>query len=451
MGRTRNISGKGRLLFLAVALLLMSLGFVEAREPPLDGLNDPYLRSKNGPPLTAVVRKVKLRWLYQWLKDPKNHDRSAQMPNLQLEDAEVRAIISYLSSIADTMSPKISWDTYLLKDEKGWTDEDWAQLDMAIPRGEKVWRRSRCSICHAVEDQGGFVNVRVGKSLSKIAGKVNRDWLYRWIQTPQSYFPETLMPRYRLSDDEIKDLVVYLMYADPFVPFEEEQESIGEISPSLDQDQIALGKRTIELSRCILCHEIKGIRDIMPVAEREPGLSGGFFDLLDEVRCLTCHKIAEKGGDYAPELTFEGSKMKAEWIADFLAAPDIIRPLSQQMPRFNLTRQEAETAAQFIKENLRRYDMSFEVAIQPNPTPRQIEVGREIYRDKGCYACHAIEGEGGAVGPALTNVGDRLEPEYIFFHLKDPNRGVPFAPEPNYDLSDEEALALIHFLRSRKK
>ncbi|MFQ5797613.1 MAG: c-type cytochrome [Bacteroidota bacterium] len=409
------------------------------------------MRPKNGPPLTNIVHKVNQRWLYQWLKNPKSHDPTAQMPNLQLEDAEIRAIISYLTSIADTMFPKVSWNAYLLKDEEDWSDEDWVQLDLAISGGEKVWRRSRCTICHMVEGRGGFVNVRVGKSLSKIAGKVKRDWVFQWIKEPQSYFPETFMPRYRLSDDLIKDLAVYLTYADPFLPYEEEQENIDEISPSLDVDQIAFGKRTIELSRCILCHDVKGIREMMPVAKREDEPSGGFFGLLNDVRCLTCHTIAGKGGDYAPELTFEGSKLKFGWITDFLAAPDIIRPLSQQMPRFNLTEQEAETAARFIEENFLRADMNLEVTINANPTRSKIEAGEKIYSGKGCHACHAIQGEGGAVGPDLTTVGDRLEPEYIFFHLKHPNRAVPFSPEPNYGLSDEEALALTYFLMSRRK
>lgn len=451
MTRTVDTPWAGGWIFLLVAFSLAWSRAAESRDPALDRLNDPYLRPKNGPPLTDVAHKINLRWLYKWLKNPKSHDPSAQMSDLQLEDAEIRAIAAYLSSIADTPFPKASWDAYLLKDQKDWTDGDWAQLDMAISRGEEVWRRSRCTICHIAEGQGGFVGVRVGKSLSGISGKVNRDWLYQWIENPQSYFPQTLMPHYRLSKEEIKSLVVYLMYADPFLPLEEEEKGSEEVLPSLDSDQIALGKRAIELNRCVLCHEINGIREIMPAAEQETGPAGRFFDLLNDIRCLTCHKVAGKGGDYAPELSFEGSKLKLEWIADFLAAPDVIRPLSQQMPRFNLSREEAETAARFIKESLRRPEADLERAFGANQAAGQIEAGEEIYRQKGCYACHAIRGEGGAVGPELSYVGDRLEPEYIFLHLKDPNRAVPFSPEPNYSLSDEEALALTHFLMSRRK
>ncbi|MFQ6114054.1 MAG: c-type cytochrome, partial [bacterium] len=260
---SKNIAGTKILLsVLSIVLLVISFGFAGNPESTLDlyQMSNPYLRPKNGPPLTNVVHKVNLPWLYTWLKNPQGHDPTAKMPNLKLEEPEIQAIINYLKSIADSTFPEVKWDAYLLKDEEEWTDDDWVQLDLAIARGEKIWRRSRCTICHIVEGRGGFVNVRVGKSLDKIAGKVKRDWLYRWLKNPQAYFPQTLMPRFRLSDDEIKDLVVYIMYADPFQPFEEEGENIIVISPSSNTEQIALGKRTIELSRCVLCHEIKGIR-----------------------------------------------------------------------------------------------------------------------------------------------------------------------------------------------
>jgi cbb3-type cytochrome oxidase cytochrome c subunit len=56
--------------------------------------------------------------------------------------------------------------------------------------------------------------------------------------------------------------------------------------------------------------------------------------------------------------------------------------------------------------------------------------------------------EGGVVGPTLKRVGDRLENGYIFAHLKDPYREMPDAVEPNYTLTDEEAIAITHYLMS---
>ena len=54
--------------------------------------------------------------------------------------------------------------------------------------------------------------------------------------------------------------------------------------------------------------------------------------------------------------------------------------------------------------------------------PRDINDGENIYREKGCKACHQIGIEGGAVGPNLSKVEERLTPNYIYMHLKDPQR-----------------------------
>jgi mono/diheme cytochrome c family protein len=79
----------------------------------------------------------------------------------------------------------------------------------------------------------------------------------------------------------------------------------------------------------------------------------------------------------------------------------------------------------------------------------QMAFGEKLYDEKGCQACHAIGGGGGAVGPDLTFVGDRLETGYIYFHLKNPLRINPYTVEPDYGLSDAEAKALTYFLAAQ--
>jgi cytochrome c2 len=82
------------------------------------------------------------------------------------------------------------------------------------------------------------------------------------------------------------------------------------------------------------------------------------------------------------------------------------------------------------------------------PTTEDILRGRQIHEAKGCRACHQIGTSGGAVGPALTAVAVRLEPSYIYEYLKNPQRFVPDVVEPNYGLSNREALELTKFLLS---
>jgi mono/diheme cytochrome c family protein len=440
-----------RAIFLSLAVFTPAVSFGET--PPAE-LKDPYERVKNGMPLTNILHKVTPEWLFSWLKDPKQHNPEAKMPNLQLDSEEIKAVIAFLASSADKDPPEVSWPPYLLKSEDDMTDEEYEELETLLGDGKAVWSRARCTICHTVrgpvdELVGGYVNLRVGIDLSHITTEITRDWLYDWLKDSKEYFPETVMPRYRFTDAEIRALVEFIMRDEAFRP-DEDEEDIDKIVVSSDPEVINKGRRLVDLSRCVLCHDIKGVKDLI-AEKKEKAPQGVFPRLLWDVRCLSCHSIRGRGGDYAPDLTYAGSKLKAEWIANFLHAPDIIRLLSQQMPAFNLTLEEARSASRYIKKHLTHPDIRVDFPKGKEISKLQMAEGKKIFHQKGCHACHAIAGEGGALGPDLTYVGDRLETGYIYFHLKNPHQINPYTVEPDYDLSDAEAKALTHFLAGRTK
>ena len=172
---------------------------------------------------------------------------------------------------------------------------------------------------------------------------------------------------------------------------------------------------------------------------------GKFGKIVEDLNCLVCHRIKDKGANFAPDLTYEGSRVKREWLEDFLRAPDILRPLFQQMPRFNLSEEEIKIVADYITlvlvddEVIAREDLG-------EITSDNVERGKKIYNEKGCQACHQIGIEGGAVGPNLSVAGDRLTPEYIYMHLKDPQKWGSSNVAPNYGLDDEELTYLTKYL-----
>ena len=436
-------------------------GKKEYKKLPIE-LDDPYKRSKNGPTLKNVTHKANKEWLKKWIANPQAMVPNANMPVLMLSDDEIEAVISYLTSISDKEFPKQKWDAFLMKNEDDMSDDEYDEMTDLSDKGKGVWGRARCNLCHPVKGKGGAVGV--GPDLGRLAEKVSRDWLYTWIKEPKSYFHGTQMPRYRFDDEELRQLIEYLMQDYDFKPEEEDEEEsmeeekgkepVNEENPEVtvkvsslipEGSLIDRGKRIIEFNRCFICHEIEGISELLPIKEPIDETADAFANLLNDVRCMTCHNIQGEGGSYAPELTHEGSKLKREWIKAFLQKPDIIRPLLQQMPKFNISGEEAETAVEFIEEYFVNDTIPVDKFADSQPTEEEIAGGKELYDLKGCRSCHTIE-SGGIVGPTLKRVGDRLENGFIFYHLKNPHLEVPDGVEPNYQLSDDEAIAITNYL-----
>jgi mono/diheme cytochrome c family protein len=75
----------------------------------------------------------------------------------------------------------------------------------------------------------------------------------------------------------------------------------------------------------------------------------------------------------------------------------------------------------------------------------RVDIGEQVFRNKGCYQCHANEGQGGAQGP-------RLGPNPISFprfswYVRNPNGGMP--PYTDIVLSDQDLADIYSFLEVR--
>ena len=86
------------------------------------------------------------------------------------------------------------------------------------------------------------------------------------------------------------------------------------------------------------------------------------------------------------------------------------------------------------------------------PKADSIKYGKTLYKQEGCFMCHQLNGEGGAVGPDLTLEGTRgRTDEWLIGHFKDPSAYVHGSIMPAFsNLTDEQFQALTAFLQNQK-
>jgi mono/diheme cytochrome c family protein len=76
--------------------------------------------------------------------------------------------------------------------------------------------------------------------------------------------------------------------------------------------------------------------------------------------------------------------------------------------------------------------------------------GKALFVGYGCNSCHAINGQGGKLGPDLTYIGFRKTPQWLDLWLKDPSAWKVNTLMPHFYLNDEVRSDIVAYLSSLK-
>ena len=169
--------------------------------------------------------------------------------------------------------------------------------------------------------------------------------------------------------------------------------------------------------------------------------------------CIGCHTILGNGSYFAPDMTKVTVRKPKSYLKKFIMNPKGVKP-DAAMPTLGITDEEADNLMAFL-EWMSKVDTN---GWPPKPilaiasTGKDTSMGKMLFQQEDCVACHQINGIGGVSGPDLTHIGThRPDVDWHVTHLKDPESVVPDSAMPDYaHLSDTELNDLANFLITLK-
>lgn len=204
--------------------------------------------------------------------------------------------------------------------------------------------------------------------------------------------------------------------------------------------------------------------------------------------CVKCHQAVFAGAfdeDYptaklarwkrrikhlrdVPTLTDVGGRLRREWMVEYLLSPHDLRPgVEAQMPRFAMTREDAEAittyfmgAPQALEGSAAKDGAPSEELVEADPSRGQTRMGQ-----LGCMSCHRMTGgpevpasaipsdiSGAALAravklaPDLAHTRERMEPDAVRQWLKDPKSLKRDALMPKIEMSAQDAADIAAFI-----
>ena len=430
-----------------------------------DVLIDQTALKGRGPKLDRLSRRVDPRWVKQWLLDPTTMRTHTTMPALFGDTPQDRQAVADLIAL---LCPPETYDPPVLIGD--------------VDLGQKLWETLGCIGCHSFESPAAedeFDRVSLHLSTAK----------YRPGQISQQIRnPHTLMPSFRLNDEEYFALEAFVR-----------TKSKGELTMiDLPVGDATRGRDLFLKRGCVNCHSsiptaeggVEHLPEFVPPSfklvkveagclsvqvtsnaprhnlsadERtkliaflkqrsrfptRPSATERFENLWTKLRCATCHSrdgeksslplIIAEDGDIGkipvglPDLTWAGEKLDPAWMAHFLGFYDGPKPrtwLTTQMPSF------PSWADELSRGLAAQHGYGPEKLIEPY-RPDQVALGELLIGKTGgldCRQCHAV-GNRPATGDKQTQlalginfriINDRVRKSYYDRFVLDPPRYAP--------------------------
>ena len=198
-------------------------------------------------------------------------------------------------------------------------------------------------------------------------------------------------------------------------------------------------------------------------------------EAIVESACTSCHNVTGPAPSTvedviartAPDLFYAGSKFRREWLVEWLQAPTQIRTagtmflnhivtkdgrdhIAEQTVGLCAAKLDADSAEAVADHLMSLQDETMKIGVVDPETAFRMSKARLLFtKQMPCSGCHQARfGErtiGGVSGPLLTEAGRRLNPDWIYARIEDPQHWDPKTWMPKIGMSHEkrELLTLL--------
>ena len=175
-----------------------------------------------------------------------------------------------------------------------------------------------------------------------------------------------------------------------------------------------------------------------------------------------------------PDLTNIGTKVSRAWIYKWLKDPRTITASDgsvlvngyenedePRMPKFRLSEKELRALSGYLStlasEPIPPYKFDPQTVAAWEKRPDLVDQGETRFRQMFCTTCHSLAvtraGEtkliGGDIGPELTKVGSKVNPDWLAAWLRNPQSYLPHAEMPRYQWSDQDLYVVTRYIESK--
>ncbi len=316
-----------------------------------------------GPDLTNVAYSTKPNWLVAWIQHPKHLRPDTSMPNFDFSRDEAEAIATYLWKVSEQTTENFNSPQFSASE---------------IDEGRKLFSTKGCYVCHSDGNEG----LDFAPNLFNIGEKLNYDYAVNWLLDPKKYQPKSVMPNFRLSENEARLMAAYLMTLK--TNKEDKQQH------TFDMSLADAGEKLIQRYGCFSCHKIKGMEKVGRIGVELTKIGSKAINFLDfgVLEHELLHEVGIKYGHENVGLT------RRTWIKNKLKEPRIFDegryklPKDKlRMPNFEFTDDEIEALSVFLG-GLVEQEIPSNFVYKPTEKKKDYNDGFKVVEKFNCLGCH---------------------------------------------------------------